>query len=88
MNPFKSIYAAWDRAGKPLLANPFKRKVTIIYTSVHLHGNYAFTFKPGQKARVLDAWADHFAAQLPDSYTAAQIKTCRLNPCIEIVEVF
>ena len=87
-NPFKSVYAVWANAGKPLLANPFKRKVTIIYKSTWLHGTYAFTFKPGQKGRILDDWMENFTAALPDSMTHADLKAARLNPQIEIIEVF
>lgn len=88
MNPFKCVYSAWAKRGKPMLANPFKRKVTIVYTSTWLAGNYAFTFKAGQRGNIMDAWEDHFISNLRDDMTYADLKAARTNPCIEVIELF
>lgn len=88
MNPFKAIYARYCKAGKPRFANPFNRRVTIVYKSPWLHGTYGFTFKAGQRASVMDAWLEHFTYALRDDMTYAEIKAARANPQIEIIEVF
>lgn len=83
LNKAKELYA---RIGRPRLANPFKRKVNIVYTSMWLHGTYVFTFKAGEKD-VYQRFIDHFIGNLPEM-KASEYIAVRNNPCINIKEIF
>jgi hypothetical protein len=83
LNRIKDFYAS---IGRPMPCNPFRRKVSIVYTSEWLDGNYMFTFKVGQRD-VRAAFVDHMICNMADDmssrYTAA-----RENPAIRIVDIF
>lgn len=83
LNKAKEFYS---KLGKPRLANPFKRTVNIVYTSMWLHGTYVFTFKAGQRD-VYDRFVDHFIGNLPEM-TASEYDAVRSNPQIIIKEIF
>jgi hypothetical protein len=83
-NKIKDLYAS---IGRPTLCNPFRRKVSIVYSSVWLSGNYVFTFKVGERD-LRTKLVDHMIGNMGDQYGSKDYASARALPGIKIVDIF
>ena len=82
-NRIKDFYAA---LGRPMPCNPFRRKVSIVYTSPWVHGNYVFKFKVGDRDLRVKI-VDDMIGNMPEG-DSAFYADARSNPAIKIVDIF